>query len=42
MNEDTNVDDDDDPYWSPPNSEVELYAVFQNKKFRMIQRSEVK
>ena len=38
---DDDDDDSEDAYWSPPTSEVELYAVFQNKKFKMIQRTEV-
>ena len=41
VNDDDDDDDSEDPYWSPPTSEVELYAVFQNKKFKMIQRTEV-
>ena len=31
-----------DVYWSPPTSEVELYAIFQNKKFRMIPAKDVR
>ena len=31
-----------DVYWSPPTSEVELYSIFQNKKFGMIPGKEVR
>ena len=34
--------DDEGDYWSPPTSEVELYSVFQNKKFGMIPSNEVR